>query len=277
VASLQFASKDYLGAADSARKALAIQPDLSQAWGLLARAQSLSGQSAAALADARKMQKEQPNKALGYALEGEILAGEKKWAESAAVLKQGLAKQPIPTLALGVYGALLNAGKPTEAAAFAESWMRAHRSDTTLNEFMAQQLQLQKDYPAAAAKYRAVLEVNPDNTVALNNLAWILGEAGDPKARDYAERAYRLAPFNAAVIDTLGWTLYRTGDIDRGTQLLRLASNLAPADNEIRLHLGMALIKHGDKDGARRVLEPLTKLAEGTPARVEAEKALAGK
>ena len=68
----------------------------------------------------------------------------------------------------------------------------------------------------------------------------------------------------------------RTGDVARGTQLLQLASNLAPNQNEIRLHLGRALIKSGDKEAARRVLEPLTKLESAPTIKADAEKALAG-
>src|SRR5437867_3772619 len=65
-------------------------------------------------------------------------------------------------------------------------------------------------------------------------------------------------------------------DVARGTQLLRLASNLAPKQSEIRLHLGRALLKSGDKEAARRALDPLTKLDSASPLRVDAEKALAG-
>jgi len=133
-----------------------------------------------------------------------------------------------------------------------------------------------KDFAGSIAKYRAVLAVNPDNPAALNNLAWLLSEAGDPKAREFAERAYQQAPFNASVVDTLGWTLFKTGDAARGLQLLRLAANLAPTDPEIRLHVAQALLKSGDKDGAKRALTSLLALPAGTPARVEAEKLLAG-
>jgi len=210
------------------------------------------------------------------ALEGEVLAIQNKWADAAIVLNKGLVQQPIPLLAGAVYTALQNAGKQAEAAAFADQWIRAHPKDTMLQGMMAQQLQFAKNYPAAAAKYRAVLEINPESPVALNNLAWILGETGDPKAREFAERAYRLAPFSPNVVDTLGWTLVRGGDVNRGTQLLRLASNLAPGDTEIRMHFGRALVKAGDKEGARRALEPFTKLDSAAPLRADAEKALAG-
>jgi putative PEP-CTERM system TPR-repeat lipoprotein len=275
-AMMQLQAKDYSGATESARRALAAQPELLQAWGVLARAQAFAGQSATTLAEARRMQRDNPDKALGFALEGEFLAIQNKWADAATVLTQGLAKQPIPLLAAANYSALQNAGKPAEAAAFADKWIRAHPNDATLQEVMAQQLQFAKNYPAAAAKYRAVLDINPENPVALNNLAWILAESGDPKAREIAERAYRLAPDSPSVIDTLGWTLVRGGDVTRGTQLLRLASNLAPGENEIRMHLGRALVKSGDKEGARRALEPFTKLDAGAPLRADAEKALAG-
>jgi putative PEP-CTERM system TPR-repeat lipoprotein len=276
VAALRLQSRDYAGAIEGARKVIALSPESPQAWGLLARAQTLSGQSKEALAEARKLQKEHPDRAFGYALEGEILAVDKKWSDAAVVLRTGLSKQPLPLLAVSTYLALQSSGKGTEATTFADSWIRQHPTDTTMQQAIAEQLLVKKDYPAAAARYRAILDINPDNLVALNNLAWILGEAGDPKAREYAERAYQLTPFQPNVVDTLGWSLVRTGDVARGTQLLRLASNLAPRNDEIRLHLGRALAKSGDKDAARRTLDPLTKLDAASPLRVDAEKALAG-
>jgi len=124
------------------------------------------------------------------------------------------------------------------------------------------------------AQYRAALEIEPENVIVLNNLAWILNEAKDPAAKDFAERAYRAAPFNPSVMDTLGLILASGSDVARGTQLLRMASNLAPNDPQIRLHLGAAQAKTGDKTGARATLEPLTKLDAGSPVRVEAEKTL---
>ena len=276
VAAIRLQARDYPGATEAARRVIAIIPESPQAWAILARAQAQQGQSKEALADARKLQKEQPDHAFGYALEGEILALDRKWAEAATALRTGLSKQPLPLLAVSTYVALQNAGKTTEATSFADSWIRQHPTDTTMQQALAEQLLVKKDYPAASARYRAILDVNPDNPVALNNLAWILGEAGDPKAREYAERAYQLTPFQANVVDTLGWTLVRTGDVARGTQLLRLASNLAPKQSEIRLHLGRALLKSGDKEAARRTLDPLTKLDSASPFRADAEKALDG-
>jgi Flp pilus assembly protein TadD len=105
-------------------------------------------------------------------------------------------------------------------------------------------------------------------------MAWILNQAKDPAAREYAERAYRIAPFNYNVMDTLGWTLVNGNDLARGTQILRMASNMVPGDPEIRLHLGIAQARGGDKASARTTLEPLTRLDAKSPVRAEAEKTL---
>jgi Flp pilus assembly protein TadD len=78
-------------------------------------------------------------------------------------------------------------------------------------------------------------------------------------------------------MDTLGMALIDGGDLARGTQLLRMASNLAPRSNEIRLHLGAALVKSGDVAGARASLEPLTRLESPSPLRAEAEKVLSSR
>jgi len=276
VGEIQLAGRDYAAAIDTARKVIAESPDAAPARVLLAKAQVASGQAGAALADARKLQKERPDRAAGFVLEAEILASQLKWADAAAALRLGLAKEPQPLLAASAYVALQKAGKQADATAFANTWIRDHPRDATMSSLLAEQSMASKDYPVAIAKYRAIVDADPDNTTALNNLAWLLGEAGDKQALEYAERAYAVAPFNPSVIDTLGWTLVRTGDATRGTQLLKFAANVAPRDNDIRLHLGQALLKTGDKAGARKVLEPLTKLPPTSPQRAEADKLLAG-
>ena len=115
-----------------------------------------------------------------------------------------------------------------------------------------------------------------NNAVALNNLAWILTDANDPKGLEYAEEAHRIAPFNPTVLDTFGWSLARNGQAKRGVALLRMATALAPANAEIRLHFAKALLETGDKAGARNELTALSsKLDKASPIRAEAEKLLA--
>ena len=275
LAAAQTSAKDFTGAVESARRALAIRSDLAAAWAALTKALLLGGKPDAAVAEARRVQKEHSDKAFGYLLEGEVLSVQKKWAEAAKVYEAALARQASPSIASKQYLALVAAGKADEAKSAAAKWAKAHPDDATIPLLLAQQNQQKKDYAAASAGYRRVLEIDSDNVVALNNLAWILAEQKDPKAIEYAEEAHRLSPFNANVLDTLGWTVTRSGDPKRGVQLLRMAANLSPRQAEIRLHLAQALNNSGDKAGARRELTELTKLAKDSPVRAEAEKLLA--
>ena len=274
LAAVQMAAKDYAGAADSSRRALALRADLAVAWTTLAKSLLLSGKPDAAIAEARKVQKEHPDKAFGYLLEGEVLAAQKKWGDAAKAYEAALARQASSPLVVKQYQALVNAGKAADATALANKWAKAHADDATIPLLLAQQSQQRKDLDAAVAGYRRVLQIDSDNIVALNNLAWILSERKDPKGVEYAEEAHRLSPFNPNVLDTLGWSIARTGDPKRGVQLLRMAHNLAPREAEIRLHLAQALRESGDKEGARRELTELSKLDASSPVRAQAEKLL---
>jgi Flp pilus assembly protein TadD len=137
---------------------------------------------------------------------------------------------------------------------------------------LAQQSQVRGNVADAKAGYRKVLELEPENATALNNLAWMLTEEGDAKGLEYAEQAHRLAPFSPGVLDTLGVAVLKSGDAKRGVTLLRMASTLGPAQPDIRLHLAKALIASGDKVAARKELDELAKLDSASPVRVEADK-----
>ena len=277
LAEIQSRLKDSAGAIETLRKGLAVQPDSAQLLLALAKNYVVSGRTEEAIAEARKLQKERPDRALGFAIEAEVLASQKKWAQAATIYRDALARQPIPALAVRRYAALSNAGTPTDAAHMAERWSQEHPKDLTLHLFIAEQSQFRKDMPTAIAHYRAILTIEPDNIVALNNLALALSDSGDAKASDYAEQAYRLSPYNPDIMDTLGWVLVQAHETARGTELLRAASNVSPTNGEIRLHFAKALIQAGDKAGARRELEALTaKLDKASPLRGDAEKLLSG-
>ena len=249
-----------------------VQPDLSSAWLALAKLYATTGRSADGIADARKLQKEYPKRAVGFAIEGQLLLSQKKPAEAAVAFREGLSREPIPPLVVLSYQALQGAGKPDQATTLAQRWQKDHPKDTQVRGFLAQQAILAKDYPVAVQQYRAVLEVEPDSLTALNNLAWSLNELGDPKALEYAERASILAPNSPTVADTYGWILVQQGDAKKGLDLLREASRLAPENPEIRLHLAKALLKTGDKPAAKSELETLAAQGNASPSRTEAQK-----
>ena len=272
LADAQVAAKDYPGAIESERKALALKPDFTQVSAGLAKIYLLAGRAGDAIEEARRVQKSQPDKVTGYAIEGEVLAAQGKWTEASAAFQAGLAKQPIPALAVGSYVALQRGGKNADATAFAAKWMKQYPKDASMPLVLAEESQRRGNLADAKSGYRKVLDIDPDNATALNNLAWILTEEGDAKGLEYAEAAHRLAPFNPGVLDTLGVAVLKSGDAKRGTALLRMASALSPRQQEIRLHLAKALLASGDKAGARKEIENLGALDAASPLRVEADK-----
>jgi len=275
LADAQVAQKDYRAGIATLRRVIEVDPQQGRALLALAKVFVISGHPEDAIAEARKLQKDYPKRSMGYALEGEVLAAQGKWPQAAAAYRDAMSREATPMLALRRYETLQKVGA-ADASAFAAQWAKDHPTDITLLSYLGQQGIARKDYRGAIANYQAAMKLDPDNTVILNNLAWVLAETGDPKAREYAAAAYRQAPFNPNVIDTLGWAELQSGDAQKGVELLRAASNLAPANTSIRLHLAKGLIKTGDRAGAKKTLEPLSKLDAASPARAEADKLLSG-
>jgi putative PEP-CTERM system TPR-repeat lipoprotein len=274
LAEAQAAAKEYPAAIESERKAIALKPDLSPAWGLLARTYLAWGRPDAAIADARKLQKDQPKQALGYALEGEIHAAQQKWPDAANAYREAFAREATPQIAGRYFVLLETAGKPDQARAMATKFSDEHPKDPTLVGLVAERSLAKGDIDAAIPAYKRVLAIQPDNVVALNNLGWMLTEKKDPKGLEYAEEAHRLAPFNPGVLDTLGYAYTHNGNAQRAVQILRMAKAMAPERPTFRLHLAQALAASGDKAAAREELVPLTKLENAPKIRAEAEKYL---
>ncbi len=268
----QAAAKDYDAAAQTLRKAMAMEPTRTGALQQLITVQLAAGKPEEALAEARALQKERPKDATGFVLEGEVLLAQKKTNEAISAYTEALKRQAVPVLAVRLHALLAAANRSAEADALAARWLKEHPKDAAMRLHLAEVDLRRKDYKAAAKGYRELLALQPENALVLNNLAWALAEQNDPAALGYAEKAYALAPNSPAIADTLGWMLVERGDAKRGTEILAKAAGAAPKVAEIRLHYAKALLKAGDRAGAKRELEAVAALpGEGPPKKEAAE------
>jgi Flp pilus assembly protein TadD len=110
--------------------------------------------------------------------------------------------------------------------------------------------------------YRQAIAANPDNALALNNLAFIYGESGDERAEGLARRAYELLPNSPGIMDTLGWILLNNGETTEAYQLLERAASLNPESRNTQYHLAVASSKLGDPSRSLRILRAI--LADDT-------------
>jgi tetratricopeptide (TPR) repeat protein len=106
----------------------------------------------------------------------------------------------------------------------------------------------------AEANLRRLIVLKPDHAQAYNALGYTLADRTDrlAEARDYIEKALKLAPDDPFILDSMGWVEYRLGDLARGQQYLERAFQQR-ADPEIAAHLGEVLWAKGDKPGAEKI------------------------
>jgi arylsulfatase A-like enzyme/Tfp pilus assembly protein PilF len=144
----------------------------------------------------------------------------------------------------------LSPGDPTPLLALAQVHERAGRVES------------------AISLYEEVLARDPDQAVALNNLAYALGQQGRDLSRalSLAERALAAEPARAAFHDTRGFLLLALGEPRLARAALEEALRLDPESAASHYHLGLALERGGEPGTARRHLERAIALGAGDSA-----------
>ncbi len=101
---------------------------------------------------------------------------------------------------------------------------------------------------------RTVMKLRPDNPHAYNALGYSLADRNLrlKEALALVEKALALEPDNAAIIDSLGWTHYRLGNLAKAAELLQRAQQLQP-EAEILVHFGEVLWAQGKHEEAKKV------------------------
>lgn len=119
--------------------------------------------------------------------------------------------------------------------------------------------------------YDACLKLNPNDGIALNNVAFLMAEHnGDlDEALTKATKAKQLLPNTAEVSDTLGWIYLKKSLSDNAIEIFKELVQKAPKQSTFRFHLGMAFNQKGDKPKA---VQELTQALKYNPSREERDR-----
>jgi tetratricopeptide (TPR) repeat protein len=105
--------------------------------------------------------------------------------------------------------------------------------------------------------YERLIELDPHNALAMNNIAYLFADEGIMlhRALRLATNAVMLDPDNSVYLDTLGWVHFKLGNYELARQLLEKALAIGLDEPEVYRHLGEAYRKLGNDPKAREMFE----------------------
>ena len=196
-----------------------------------------------------------PENSLGYKLKGDIARLESKNSQAIEYYWSAYKFEPDNNALLFLIVDLLSReSKVKEAIRTLENFESKNKNNAAYHIKLAGLYEKNKQYRKAIFHYNKTLNINPENIVALNNLAWNSFLENEPEAINFSEKAYYLKPDSAPVIDTYAYILVKQGNMEKGIDLLKKAAEIAPNSNAIRLHLAEAYILNNEYQLAKQIL-----------------------
>ncbi len=236
---LRQGTKDLAGARKSAEALLELDPQNGRALDALARTYLREGKTVAALAVLRTAAQKYPRSAELQFLLGRWFDELKYSDEARKAYMAALTIDPAFVAAKARLGYMdIAVGELGSARQEFTSVAAAANRKAPAEIALAVLAERRGDNPQVAiASYRTALETEPNNVIALNNLAYLL--ANEPKESDealkIAQHAKELAPENPVVCDTIGWAYYQKGLYRDAVREFQEASrkSLLPSGNTI--------------------------------------------
>jgi len=121
---------------------------------------------------------------------------------------------------------------------------------------LAMLLQISERIEESARLYQEILQLQPDNAIAMNNLAWLMCEEQGKfkEALELAQAGLQIAPNYIDLIDTRGVIYHRLGQFNEAIECFNTAIKLYPKQNPAavasRFHLGRSLAAQGQSSTA---------------------------
>jgi tetratricopeptide (TPR) repeat protein len=159
-------------------------------------------------------------------------------------------------------------GSPSEALATDLQSIKDHPREIQFYLLAGMMYESQSQFDQAKSMYQQALNIQSDNALASNNLAYLMLQQGGnvDVAMSMAQTARRGMPDSPAAADTLGYAYFQKGvyqsAIDMFQEALRLNEKKGAADDpNVHYHLGLAYEKVNQTAQARQQLERALKIS----------------
>jgi tetratricopeptide (TPR) repeat protein len=202
----------------------------------------------------------------------------KQWQQATAAAKEAVQKMPNDRGLQMVYaGQLADSGQPDKALAEVKGMLKGTPDDREVYITLAQMntrlkrwddaqaaldkadglsskaedkeyvyflrgssFEREKKYEQAEEMFRKVLTIDPQNSMTLNYLGYMLADRNMKleEALTLIKKAVDLEPANGAYLDSLGWAYFRLGKFDQAEEQLLKASQRIASDPTVQDHLG---------------------------------------
>ncbi len=254
IARLQYEIKAYKEAEYSLQKAVQEDPNFIDAQ--IALIEILTGLNKLDEAEERTNSLQgNPNFHATDRLLGDIALRRGDYDKAMTLYQTAIQQSSTSQLNIKLFQAYSAAGQWHNATELMKNWLKDHPQDLDGQQALAEAYLRQGKFQQAITQYEGVLTHQPENSIIISNLAFLYLKTGDSRALPTAQKAYQLAPQDAAVNDTLGWVLVNQGEAKQGLPFLRDAHSRASNDPEIRYHIAVALAELGRDEEAMKELE----------------------
>ena len=256
--------KQYADAEKSYRKALDIDPANSDALNGLMTVYITQKDPDKAIAAANAQIAKMPNSSAFYDLLGTAQFNAKKDYKAAeAALRKATELDKKNSDALLKLGEVFAAeGSVDQAIATYQQSVKDNPGEISFYILLGEMYEAKHDWNSAKDMYQKALQIQSDNPLASNNLAYVMLQQGGniDVALSMAQTARRLMPDSPNAADTLGWAYYKKGLYPTAIDLFKEAVKKSPNDPTFHYHLGLAYQASAQPTLAKEHLEQVLKL-----------------
>ena len=276
---IRFTQKRFPEGVALLEQALQHDPNSVEAVRLLVSYNLYQKQPAKALALLNEQIDKSPKNSGLYDLLAQLQIQNKNLDQAAATAQKAIQLNPNDGEAVMLFAQIqVQRGQVANAIGAWEQWSKAHPNDAGPYAILGSLEEARGDIGKAETYYKKSLQIQPEQALAANNLAYRMLENGENAdvALTLAQTARRAMPNSPNTADTLAWAYYHKGTYAFARDLLEDAVKADPDSAAMQYHLGMVYSKLSDKSSAVVHLKKAVSLAPDSPTAKDAKAALQG-
>ena len=276
---IRFTQKRFPEGVALLEQALQHDPNSVEAVRLLVSYNLYQKQPAKALALLNEQIDKSPKNSGLYDLLAQLQIQNKNLDQAAATAQKAIQLNPNDGEAVVLFAQIqVQRGQVANAVGAWEQWSKAHPNDAGPYAILGSLEEARGDIGKAETYYKKSLQIQPEQPIAANNLAYRMLENGENAdvALTLAQTARRAMPNSPKTADTLAWAYYHKGTYAFARDLLEDAVKADPDSAAMQYHLGMVYSKLSDKSSAVVHLKKAVSLAPDSPTAKDAKAALQG-